>query len=116
MTSAFHIATQAGSFEQQAALIAYAARYYSTLPFQGPVVTLLKEYLPAAWPVACNELLALSQLLGGLPDEKWTVSCRILLFPPFLLLLCDLPASFALLAAVRCGRWHATTAGAEPAA
>lgn len=37
------------------------------------MVVLVKEYLPAAKAVACNELLVLSHLCGGLPEFKWPV-------------------------------------------
>ena len=38
---------------------------------QEPVTVLLKEYLPGARSVACNEMQALVHLAGGLPDRKW---------------------------------------------
>lgn len=100
--------------QEQTAVIAFTARYYSGLPFQvllctqascvsprtgaiayrptlacrsescshalaqmksilvqEPVTVLLKEYLPGARSVACNEMQALVHLAGGLPDRKW---------------------------------------------
>ena len=38
---------------------------------QEPVTVMLKEYLPGARSVACNEMQALVHLAGGLPDRKW---------------------------------------------
>ncbi len=38
---------------------------------QEPVTVLLKEHLPGARSVACNEMQALVHLAGGLPDRKW---------------------------------------------
>lgn len=40
-------------------------------PTQEPVTVLLKEYLPAARSVACNELQTLVHLIEGLPSRKW---------------------------------------------
>jgi hypothetical protein len=59
----------------QAAVIAYTAAYTSGMPFQDPVVTLIKEYLPGAVAVAVNELAVLKHLTS-LPDrtEKWQVA------------------------------------------
>ena len=59
----------------RAAVIAYTASYFSGMPFQDPVMTLMKEYLPGAKPVACNELLILKHLCG-MPDvaSKWSVA------------------------------------------
>lgn len=86
------------TLQQQTAIIAFTARYYSGMPFQvlacachshpsvcpgsvhtsrmcmfvqEPVTVLLKEYLPAARSVACNELQALVHLMEGLPSRKW---------------------------------------------
>lgn len=63
----------------RAAVIAYTAMFYSGMPFQDPVVTLMKEYLPGAKAVACNELLVLKHLTG-LPDvaNKWKVAAAVL--------------------------------------
>ncbi|CAK0745542.1 hypothetical protein CVIRNUC_001627 [Coccomyxa viridis] len=57
--------------QEQTAVVAFTALYYSGLPFQEPVTVLLKEYLPGARSVACNEMQALVHLAGGLPDRKW---------------------------------------------
>ena len=38
---------------------------------QEPVTLILKEYIPGARSVACNEMQALVHLAGGLPDRKW---------------------------------------------
>jgi hypothetical protein len=58
-----------------AAVVAYAARFYSGMPFQDPVPVLLKEYLPAARAVALNELAALTALVGVPPvEDKWRVA------------------------------------------
>lgn len=50
--------TGGGGCTATAAVIAYTATFYSGMPFQDPVLTLLKEYLPGARAVACNELQA----------------------------------------------------------
>ena len=59
----------------RAAVIAYTASYFSGMPFQDPVVTLMKEYLPGAKAVACNELQVLKHLCG-MPTaaDKWRVA------------------------------------------
>jgi hypothetical protein len=61
-----------GQRTARAAVIAYTASYYSGMPFQDPVITLMKEYLPGARAVACNELQILKHLCG-MPDidAKW---------------------------------------------
>jgi hypothetical protein len=61
-----------GQRTARAAVIAYTASYFSGMPFQDPVVTLMKEYLPGARAVACNELQILKHLCG-MPDidAKW---------------------------------------------
>jgi hypothetical protein len=61
-----------GQVTARAAVIAYTASYFSGMPFQDPVVTLMKEYLPGARAVACNELQILKHLCG-MPDidAKW---------------------------------------------
>lgn len=60
----------------RAAVIAYTSSYFSGMPFQDPVVTFLKEYLPGAKAIACNELQIMKHLQGGLPDvtDKWKVA------------------------------------------
>ena len=55
---------------QQTAIIAFTARYYSNLPFQDPQPSLLKEYLPGARSLGCNELQLLNHLYP-IPDQKW---------------------------------------------
>ena len=58
-----------------AAVIAYTASYYSGMPFQDPVVTLVKEYLSGAAAVGANEIRVLSHL-APVPDVagKWSVA------------------------------------------
>lgn len=55
---------------QQTAIIAFTARYYSNLPFQDPQPTLLKEFLPGARSLGCNELQLLNHL-HTIPYQKW---------------------------------------------
>lgn len=64
----------------KAAVIAYTATYFSGMPFQDPVITLLKEYLPGAKSVACNELLVMQHLQQGFPDvtEKWQAASAVI--------------------------------------
>ncbi|BDA41790.1 hypothetical protein COCOBI_02-5840 [Coccomyxa sp. Obi] len=57
--------------QQQTAVIAFKGQYYSGLPFQDPIPVLLKEFLPGARSVACNELQTLVHLAEGLPGSKW---------------------------------------------
>ena len=67
----------------RAAVIAYTASYFSGMPFQDPVVTLLKEYLPGAKAVACNELQILCHLCGmpGM-ESKWHTAYAPLSYNP----------------------------------
>lgn len=67
----------------RAAVIAYTASYFSGMPFQDPVVTLLKEYLPGAKAVACNELQILCHLCG-MPsiESKWHTAYAPLSYNP----------------------------------
>ena len=37
-------------------MLAFTARYFSGLPFQPAVTVMLREFLPGAKHVACNEL------------------------------------------------------------
>ncbi|GAB4823864.1 hypothetical protein N2152v2_010910 [Parachlorella kessleri] len=62
----------ASTRKSMAAVIAYVARYHSGLPFQEPVYVMLKEYLPGAKKVACNELQVL-KYMTGMPraGRKW---------------------------------------------
>lgn len=55
---------------QQTAIIAFAARYHSNLPFQDAQPTMLKEYLPGARSLGCNELQLLNHLCT-MPSQKW---------------------------------------------
>ena len=55
---------------QQTAIIAFTARYYSNLPFQDPQPSMLKEFLPGARSLGCNELQLLNHLYP-IPDQKW---------------------------------------------
>ena len=56
---------------QQTAVIAYSARYNSGGPFQEPCTVFIKEFLPIAMDVACNELQTVTQLINALPSRKW---------------------------------------------
>ncbi|GMH36417.1 hypothetical protein BSKO_04285 [Bryopsis sp. KO-2023] len=56
--------------KEKKAVIAFVARYYSGRPYEFPVTTLLKEYLPVAEEAARNELLIMMELCG-LPEPKW---------------------------------------------
>lgn len=68
-----------GQRTARAAVIAYTASYFSGMPFQDPVITLMKEYLPGARAVACNELQILKHLCG-MPeiDAKWRAASSAL--------------------------------------
>jgi len=59
-----------GMMAKQAAVIAFAARYFSGKPYRYPVLTLLKEFLPEARSVAENEFRALTHLTE-IPEDKW---------------------------------------------
>jgi hypothetical protein len=71
-----------------AAVVAYTATYFSGMPFQDPVMTLVKEYLPGSRAVAFNELLVLKHL-SGLPrlDDAWRTAAAPLSPPPVSILL-----------------------------
>eukprot|EP00890_Picochlorum_soloecismus_P004742 jgi/Picsp_1/5269/NSC_02631-R1_protein len=60
------------------AVVAFTASYFSGMPFEDPVVTMLKEYLPGSRNVACNELRAMLHLCG-IPeiDQKWRTASRL---------------------------------------
>lgn len=58
--------------QEAAAVVAFVARYFSGRPYQYPVLTLLKEYLPSAKAIAENEFGAVMQL-APLPENKWEV-------------------------------------------
>ena len=47
-------------------MLAFTARYFSGLPFQPAVTVMLREFLPGAKAVACNELQARSCTCTGL--------------------------------------------------
>ena len=55
---------------QQTAIIAFAARYHSNMPFQDAQPSMLKEFLPGARSLGCNELQLLNHL-HALPHNKW---------------------------------------------
>ena len=110
------------TLQQQTAIIAFTARYYSGMPFQvlagafpahrsvsrvcaqatrvgvqEPVTVLLKEYVHAARSVACNELQALVHLMEGLPSRKWhAASAPLSADPPIVPVLgvrgCTIPS------------------------
>ncbi|KAK9863849.1 hypothetical protein WJX84_002840 [Apatococcus fuscideae] len=56
--------------QQRTAVIAFGARFFSGKPFQGPATVLLKEYLPGARAIGCNELQIMHHL-SGMPLRKW---------------------------------------------
>lgn len=58
------------------AIVAFLAQYFSGMPFEDPVVTFLKEYLPGSQMIACREILALNYLCDGIPpsDQRWKVA------------------------------------------
>ncbi|KAL6782004.1 hypothetical protein ACKKBF_B10265 [Auxenochlorella protothecoides x Auxenochlorella symbiontica] len=71
------------------AVIGYTAAYRSGMPFEDPVMVMLKEYLPAARAVAFNELQVL-RALTGLPHahEKFrAASSSLSANPPVVELL-----------------------------
>ena len=78
---------------QQTAIIAFTARYYSNLPFQDPQPSLLKEFLPGARSLGCNELQLLNHLYP-IPDQKWKAAYAPLAStPPIVPLLGELTCS-----------------------
>ena len=56
-----------------ATVLVFAAQYYSGLPYQGPLVMLLKEYLPGSRAAGLREVEVHRKLQGGLPENKWQV-------------------------------------------
>lgn len=77
---------------QQTAIIAFAARYHSNLPFQDAQPTMLKEYLPGARSLGCNELQLLNHLCT-MPSHKWKAAYAALSAdPPIVPLLGKHPA------------------------
>jgi serine/threonine protein kinase len=57
---------------ETAAIVIFAGRYYSGMPYEDPATVFLKEYLPGTRPVAVNELAVVHYLMGGqLPAQKW---------------------------------------------
>jgi len=81
--------TAAVERSSRTAVIAYTASYFSGMPFQDPVVCLLKEYLPGAKAVACNELVITKHLCGmpGLTDKWNAASAPLSQSPPVVELL-----------------------------
>ena len=89
---------------QQTAVVAFAARYHSNLPFQDPQPTLLKEFLPGARSLGCNELQLLNHLYQN-PDQKCKAAYApmtsdppivpLLRVPSPLLIFCSASALFA---------------------
>lgn len=58
-----------------AAIVIFAARYFSGMPYEKPVTVFLKEYLPGARTIAVNELATVHFLMGGaLPVQKWAAA------------------------------------------
>jgi len=55
-------------------VVAFVARYFSGKPYQYPVLTLLKEFLPPSIRIAENEFRILSHL-SQIPEDKWEVYC-----------------------------------------
>ena len=60
---------------------------------QDPVNVLLKEYLPGAKSVACNELQILAHLTGGLPNRKWHAAVEPMAAHPPIVPLLGTPVS-----------------------
>ena len=58
-------------------MLAFTARYFSGLPFQPAVTVMLREFLPGAKHVACNELQARSCLCPGLCLELTGCVARV---------------------------------------
>ena len=56
-------------------MLAFTARYFSGLPFQPAVTVMLREFLPGAKRVACNELQVPSCLCWGLRARGKSASC-----------------------------------------
>ena len=75
---------------QQTAVVAFAARYHSRMAFQDAQVVLLKEYLPGARSLGCNELQLLHHLYS-IPERKWqAASAPLSADPPVVPLLGEL--------------------------
>lgn len=66
---------------EQTAIIAFTARYYSNLPFQDPQPTFLKEFLPGARSLGCNEMQLLNHLYT-IPSQKWKAAYAALSADP----------------------------------
>ncbi|KAL3141611.1 hypothetical protein ABBQ32_004852 [Trebouxia sp. C0010 RCD-2024] len=66
---------------EQTAIIAFTARYHSNLPFQDPQPTLLKEFLPGARSLGCNEMQLLNHLYT-MPTHKWKAAYAALSADP----------------------------------
>lgn len=71
------------------AVIAYTATFFTGMPFQDPVLTLLLEYLPEASEVALNELQILKHLTGmpRLEDKHFVASSVLTAYPPVVRLI-----------------------------
>lgn len=62
----------AATERETAAIVIFAGRYFSGMPYEEPATVFLKEYLPGTRPVAVNELAVVHYLMGGqLPAQKW---------------------------------------------
>lgn len=66
---------------EQTAIIAFTARYHSNLPFQDPQPTFLKEFLPGARSLGCNEMQLLNHLYT-MPTHKWKAAYAALSADP----------------------------------
>jgi len=70
------LTTRSGQRGRPVSVISYAAQYVSGKPYEGPVLTLLKEYPPGARRLGWSELAIAKELQGGLPAaaDKWRVA------------------------------------------
>jgi serine/threonine protein kinase len=55
-------------------VLAYLGQYISGQPFEGPVTTLVREYLPSARSVAINEMRIMRELVGNFPERTWATA------------------------------------------
>jgi hypothetical protein len=71
------------------AVVAFTALFYSGMPFEDPVPTLLKEYLPHARDMALNELEVLRHLTGvpDVADKYRAAAAPLARTPPIVELL-----------------------------
>eukprot|EP00208_Stichococcus_sp_RCC1054_P009055 CAMPEP_0206150144 /NCGR_PEP_ID=MMETSP1473-20131121/38148_1 /ASSEMBLY_ACC=CAM_ASM_001109 /TAXON_ID=1461547 /ORGANISM="Stichococcus sp, Strain RCC1054" /LENGTH=502 /DNA_ID=CAMNT_0053547637 /DNA_START=817 /DNA_END=2325 /DNA_ORIENTATION=- len=73
---------------ETSAIVIFASRYYSGMPYQDPAPVYLKEYLPGTRSVAVNELGTVHFLMGGqLPAQKWLAAVSPLTNLPIVPLL-----------------------------